>query len=830
MQDLQVQENFLPDSSTRSSKPCGKRTRPWVKVLAVLVMLVFLGAVAGVLCWYFTGDDRSTNELQEGKAVRVYSGHLSLGNVQYSRQFEDPRSKEFRSLAGKLEQMINSTCQTIPDLSPYFVNARIFDYSDGAQVLAYYFATFEVPPEDREVLTKFSEDALTRPLQEGILSMSRLSTRDVIVRSVTSSLANPDLVVAPEERDCYHALWAAGRLQEFTSPGYDGNGYPNNVHCQWVLRADQDHVIYLEFQDFNTDDDCGNDFVMVHDSLSPAEDDVITKKCGKRPSSHHLAVLSSGPVMLVTLLSDESARYRGFKATFHQLPRMTQCGGTLTAIAGNFSTPYYPAFYPPNINCVWTIKVPSDMKIRMKFEMFRMEEPGVQNRNCIKDYMEINEKRYCGDYPLLNLKFDVSEVQIRFHSDESHTDKGFVGKYAAFNPSNPCPGEFACRSGLCISQSLRCDGWNDCGDLSDELNCHCGPDQFTCANGICKPKLWTCDRVNDCGDFSDEKACECDKDQWKCADGNCIPKEQACDGKLNCADGSDEAVCEEATVCTQFNFRCADGTCVHRANAECDGQKDCDDGSDENNCFPGCGTQPFKQSRIVGGMSADVGEWPWQISLHFQTYGHVCGASVISEDWLVSAAHCFLDMYDDSSSWLAYGGLNFQGEPTVQLRKIKQIIKHPRYNEDTYDYDIAVLRLERPFDLRPKLQPICLPDVSHTFPAGKSCWVTGWGAMYEGGSSSISLQKAEVKIINDTVCSVVTEGQVTSRMLCCGYLTGAIDACQGDSGGPLSCQEKGKWFLAGIVSWGEGCARKNKPGVYSRVTKLREWIREQTSL
>uniref|UniRef100_A0A3P9C5N0 ST14 transmembrane serine protease matriptase n=1 Tax=Maylandia zebra TaxID=106582 RepID=A0A3P9C5N0_9CICH len=117
--------------------------------------------------------------------------------------------------------------------------------------------------------------------------------------------------------------------------------------------------------------------------------------------------------------------------------------------------------------------------------------------------------------------------------------------------------------------------------------------------------------------------------------------------------------------------------------------------------------------------------------------------------------------------------------PHIDSRKLKRIIPHPLYNQMTSDYDIALLELSEPLQFANTIQPICLPDSSHVFPAGMSCWVTGWGALREGGIISVMiLQKALVKIINDSVCDVVTEGQVTSRMLCSGYLSGGVDACQ----------------------------------------------------
>uniref|UniRef100_A0A803SS64 Peptidase S1 domain-containing protein n=1 Tax=Anolis carolinensis TaxID=28377 RepID=A0A803SS64_ANOCA len=192
--------------------------------------------------------------------------------------------------------------------------------------------------------------------------------------------------------------------------------------------------------------------------------------------------------------------------------------------------------------------------------------------------------------------------------------------------------------------------------------------------------------------------------------------------------------------------------------------------------------------------------------------------------------------YSVASGWTAYMGIktiNKNINDYVAMRAVKRIIIHPHYDQYISDYDIALLEMEAPVFFTELVQPICLPSTPRVFIYGTVCYVTGWGAIKENTHNSFSfslaktLQEAKVKIINQSVCSKLYDDLITSRMLCAGNLNGGIDACQGDSGGPLACFGKGnRWYLTGIVSWGEGCARRNRPGVYTKVTALYDWIRQ----
>ncbi|KAG7208477.1 hypothetical protein KM043_014703 [Ampulex compressa] len=220
---------------------------------------------------------------------------------------------------------------------------------------------------------------------------------------------------------------------------------------------------------------------------------------------------------------------------------------------------------------------------------------------------------------------------------------------------------------------------------------------------------------------------------------------------------------------------------------------------------------------FIGGEFAPIAKYPHQLSL--RVHGrHQCGASIISKHWAITTASCAHPKTAHATS-LRAGSANL--EKGGSIHDVAKIILHPRFNRSTHDNDVALLNLTAPFLFDANAKPIELAPANYVLHADTLARLSGWGLKSKVGSSySKNLQELRVPIIRQNRCHALYWGNVTRNMFCAGYLNGSKAAC-GAEGSPLVVGD----VLVGMVSWAQGCALRNTPTVYTRVSTLRDWVK-----
>ncbi|KOT64575.1 MULTISPECIES: S1 family peptidase [Streptomyces] len=220
-------------------------------------------------------------------------------------------------------------------------------------------------------------------------------------------------------------------------------------------------------------------------------------------------------------------------------------------------------------------------------------------------------------------------------------------------------------------------------------------------------------------------------------------------------------------------------------------------------------------TRVVGGVPAAQGEFPFMVRLSMG-----CGGALYRQDIVLTAAHCVSGSGNNTSITATAGVVDLQSSGAIKVKSTK-VLQAPGYDGNGKDW--ALIKLARPINL-----PTLRTTTDGRYDQGDFT-VAGWGATREGGGQQRYLRKATVPFVDTPTCQqAYGSTYIPGEEICAGIMsTGGVDTCQGDSGGPMFRKDDaGAWVQVGITSWGEGCARPGKPGVYTRVSAFSQDIAE----
>jgi len=435
---------------------------------------------------------------------------------------------------------------------------------------------------------------------------------------------------------------------------------------------------------------------------------------------------------------------------------------------------------------------------------------------------------------------------------------------------NPCKNGGTCIDGLNSYQCKCADGYTgaNCEQNIDECSTNPCKNGGTCIDGVnsyqCKCadgyKGANCEQaVSDCKDDYNAKDCanwaakgECKRNSvWMHV--NCRKSCKKCSTTVSdCKDNHNKKECKRWAAkgecernpewmhvhCKKSCSKCSASSTTKKSEASLSvtgshESKEKDKSVTEVN-GKYCGLR--LKSRVVGGTDAAVGDWPWQVGIarSYNPSTPFCGGSLINKQWVVTANHCFgtagTNTVKPKDIVILLGEHDIsRKEGNEKVVKVSKIIRHEDYKLRSYDADITLVKLESPVAYNAFIKPVCLPDQDQDETIKDSCYVTGWGRTQEGGQQAKVLQEAKLPIVSRKTCSDAfgIPSTITENMICAGFKKGGIDACQGDSGGPFVCRKKGRFQLAGVVSFGRGCARANLYGVYAKVSKYVNWIKRK---